>query len=123
MAAFNGQGGNVTIGVATYHVKEWSFEDGADAINVTNTGSAGFKEKIAAPRGASGSFTIVLDASTLVTIPSGTTGTATFTLGTSGKAMSLTEIVVTKATYKNPAEEDVELEVSFESSGVYSGPA
>lgn len=128
---FTGQGGSVslTIGSAVvYAVKEWNLELSCEAIDVTDTGGGGFKQFIGSPLSGTGTMTIIMDATTLTVIPSGTVATACqFNIGSTGAKITLATatylpntILITKANYKNSAAEDVEVELSFEFSGQWT---
>lgn len=120
MAAYNGQGGSVVIGGVTYNVDNWNFDDAEDALDVSTTGSEGFRQVIGGMSQGKGSFKgWGTDGNAL---GSGQTAVAVFNLGDSGDDITCTEIFITSVKWDNPATDRVSFEAAFVTSGTYATP-
>lgn len=97
MAKVAGYGGSVTFasGYAT-HAREWSVDRSAEALDATDFDSGQDKEVLAGLRGATGSYTCLLD-DTTVTVAPGVSGAATFEI--SGSRTITGTILITGVRY------------------------
>jgi len=118
---FNGQGGSFTLGATTTVVESWTSKNDIEALDTTNTGSAGWQNNINGIEKLEGSLKMFADSTNWQagTLTPGVTGTITLLLGGSGKSVS-GPARLTSVSISNPAKGVVTYDVDFVSNGAWS---
>jgi len=99
MASISGSSGSVTFATGyTTTVKSWSVDYSGEALETTNFSSSGKKEYIAGLTGWSGSYSCLLDGTTVSIAPGAAPAEATFT-ASAGRTL-VGSIIVTGVSYK-----------------------
>lgn len=109
MATFiNGFGGTVTIGTKTLSVTEWTLKVDNGLIDVTNVSSSNYGQYIGGINSGQVSIKAFWDTDDVYTSPTnslvpGTTGTATLRIGSSGKSVAVSVIIMSISLGNSPA--------------------
>lgn len=112
-AALCGMSGTVTGITGITEITKWTVDQTIDALDATSMASAGWKERIACLKGATGTFTTVGDEAAV-----GPDASAVFDTksGVGGYSIS-GDIIITKVTINTP----VDGVVSFDHEFVFTG--
>ncbi len=119
MAKLIGMGGHIAIGSSNYPVIEWSVNVTNELQDVTDTGSAGWANRIAGISTASGSFKAFWgsSAATLSTVfTQGTSGTLTMKIGNGGQTV-LAPCLIGDYAITNNCKTPVEFSCNWQSDG------
>lgn len=117
MGFLAGKGGSVTVGTATWKLREWSLDMKTDASDVTNFSSSGYRENIAGLTGASLSASGPFD-STAMALTAGTS--YSFTLAVSNTVNFSVSARVTNIRVTTNVDRAVEVSISAESTGSFT---
>lgn len=117
MAFLSGKGGSVTVGTASWKLREWSLDMRTDASDVTNFSSSGYRENIAGLTGGSLSCSGPFD-STAMALTSGTS--YSFTLGASNTVNFAVTARVTNIRISTTIERAVEVSITAETNGSFT---
>lgn len=124
MAKSIGMGGSVTVGGTSYPVSTWSAAGANDVQDVTDTGSGGWRVRLAGVNDCEINFTAFFGAaatSFTATFSPGTTVAAS--LGVSGTSPAVTgNFIVSSATITNAATSPVEFQCTALSTGTVNFP-
>ncbi len=117
MGFLAGMSGSVTVGTATWKLREWSLDMRTDASDVTNFSSSGYRENIAGLTGGSISASGPFD-STAMALTSGTS--YSFVLGASATINFTVTARVTSIRVSTTVERAVEVNISAETTGSFT---
>lgn len=116
-----GVGGNATYSGVAHQVLDWTFSASQEVIDITNSGSGGYTEKVYGVKDGSGSFSSPYDGGVLVPPSLGASVAFSFVLGDApGKSIS-GNAIIRSVDFNMPARGDaVKFTANFETTGTFT---